>query len=89
MGIKGTLKGITATTMIGAGLLGLGGVVKAATESVDLYKPQRARWFGLPEQHWRLAALRDHPEQQVARVHLHHPQCRRDVTDIQRWRDRR
>ncbi|MGA1723707.1 MAG: hypothetical protein ACO4B6_07170, partial [Ilumatobacteraceae bacterium] len=37
MGIKGTLKGITATTMIGAGVLGLGGVAQAATESVDLH----------------------------------------------------
>ena len=37
MGIKGTLKGITATTMIGAGLLGLGGVAQAAAESVDLH----------------------------------------------------
>ena len=37
MRVKGTLKGITATTMIGAGMLGLGGVAQAATESVDLH----------------------------------------------------
>ncbi|MGB1823209.1 MAG: hypothetical protein ACPHO9_01380, partial [Ilumatobacteraceae bacterium] len=37
MGIRQTLRGITATTMIGAGMLGLGGVAHAASGSVALH----------------------------------------------------
>jgi hypothetical protein len=89
MGIKGTLKGITATTMIGAGLLGLGGVAQAATESVDLHNASAKVGSDCPNStgDWRHFVIT--PKQRVARVHLHHPQCRWDITDIQRWRDRR
>ena len=37
MGIKGTLKGITATTMIGAGLLGLGKLAQFAISNLVLF----------------------------------------------------
>ncbi|MGB1608793.1 MAG: hypothetical protein ACPHGX_00185, partial [Ilumatobacteraceae bacterium] len=49
MGINGTLKGITATTMIGAGLLGIGGVAHAATESVVLHNDTAQVGFDCPD----------------------------------------